>query len=137
MTDINENDADINEVFDNIVFSEDKLIEEGYSEGLEKGKNEENVEGYHLGYHRGAEVGAELGYYLSVAESYLKSSEKLSEKVLKSLKKLVDEVNKFPNCNNKDVDILSELDNIRSLFKKTCALLKVDAFYPELDNLSF
>lgn len=43
---------DINEVFDSILLSEEKISEEGYKQGFEKGVSEGNLEAYHLGKHR-------------------------------------------------------------------------------------
>lgn len=40
---------DINEVFDQILLSEESITEEGYKKGFEKGVSEGNLEAYHLG----------------------------------------------------------------------------------------
>lgn len=42
---------DINEVFDSILLSEERISEEGYKQGFEKGVSEGNLEAYHLGKH--------------------------------------------------------------------------------------
>lgn len=91
-----------------------------------------------MGYHRGAEIGAELGYYLGFVESYVTEEQKsnFSEKVLQHTQVLVDLIRKFPTCNSEE-NILDMVEKIRTLFKKICSLLKIDAFYPEVDELSF
>lgn len=40
---------DINEVFDSILLSEERISQEGYKQGFEKGVSEGNLEAYHLG----------------------------------------------------------------------------------------
>ncbi|KAI4458703.1 hypothetical protein MML48_7g00010045 [Holotrichia oblita] len=136
--DLNE-DKDINDVFDDILLSENKIYDQGYQEGYKKGVSETNIEGYHLGYHRGAELGAELGYYLSIAENYLNRSDQAeySEKIKHNLTTIVKLIKEFPIENVDNVDIFAETDKIRSAFKKACALLKIDAHYSEIDHLSF
>ncbi|KAJ8985703.1 hypothetical protein NQ317_014352 [Molorchus minor] len=130
---------DINEVFDDILLSEEKLIAESYQEGLKIGIAKGNPEGYHLGYHRGAELGAEIGFYTGVVESYLEhlKGSNTPEKVLKSLRDLKEILDAFPKYNAEDVDIIEKANEIRAKYKKICAQLKVDAAYPENDNLSF
>ncbi|GJQ86230.1 hypothetical protein Trydic_g8930 [Trypoxylus dichotomus] len=136
--DLNE-DKDINDVFSDILLAEDKVFEESYKEGYTKATTEGNIEGYHLGYHRGAELGAELGYYLSIAEDYFNESDEkpYSEKIKNNLSTIIKSINEFPKENVDDVDIFAEIDKIRSLFKKACALLKIDAHFSEIDKLSF
>lgn len=130
--------TDINKVFDEILFAEDRLVKDGYREGFQKGSTEGNLEGYHLGYHRGAEIGAELGYYLGVALATLNDKDKkLNEKLTVHLQEIIDLINKFPQTNVDDVDIKSELEKVKSLYKKICSLLKLNATYPEIDQLSF
>lgn len=40
---------DINEVFENILLSEEKISEEGYRKGFEIGVRDGNLQAYHLG----------------------------------------------------------------------------------------
>lgn len=42
---------DINNVFDQILLSEERITEEGYKQGFKKGVTEGNLEAYHLGKH--------------------------------------------------------------------------------------
>lgn len=136
-------EKDINEVFEDLLFTEEGFIEQGYREGFESTASKENKEAYHLGYHRGAEVGAEIGYYKSVVDHYLSVFEKdgLSnheEKVVKSLRVLSESLISFPVTNNEDIDILGLLSDVRAKFKKVCALLKVThLLFNEIDDLSF
>lgn len=128
-------DRDINELFDNILLTEEIQEEEGYSEGYLDGQTSGNTEGYHLGYHRGAELGAELGYYLAVATTHFEKTN--SDKILKNLTNLKELINSFPKTNDPEVDIIQSAENIRALFKKVCALLKIDGKFPGADKLTF
>lgn len=42
-------EMNINEVFDQILLSEERIAEEGFKQGFEKGVSEGNLEAYHLG----------------------------------------------------------------------------------------
>lgn len=132
-------EQDINEVFDEILLSEEKLIAESYKEGFKIGAVKGNPEGYHLGYHRGAEIGSEIGYYTGVTESYLNFAKdgNLPEKIIKSLNNLKTLLDNFPRYNTEDVDIIEQASIIRAKFKKVSAQLKIDVAYPEVSNLSF
>lgn len=129
-------EKDINKVFEDLLFAEEKFIEEAYKEGLEENKIKDNIEGFHLGYHRGAEIGAELGFYYTVTNLYLEKSS-ISEKTKIVLSTLKLQIEKFPRNNVDDVDIVDLLTKIQLLYKKACALLKITLSYPEKDNLSF
>lgn len=42
-------EMNINEVFDQILLSEERIAEEGFKQGFDKGVSEGNLEAYHLG----------------------------------------------------------------------------------------
>lgn len=128
-------DRDINELFDDILLTEEIQEEEGFAEGYLDGQKAGNTEGYHLGYHRGAELGAELGYYLAIATKHSKTTK--SDKILTNLTNLIGLINSFPKTNDPEVDIIQSAENIRALFKKVCALLKIDGKFPGADKLTF
>ncbi|KAJ9584027.1 hypothetical protein L9F63_021631 [Diploptera punctata] len=129
---------DVNDAFDSIVLSEEHICKEGFDEGYKKGVVDGKIEGYHLGYHRGAEIGAELGYYKGVAEALLfKRKIDLSNKIIDALEKVIYLVNQMPDTNTDEFDILSHYNNIKVSFKKACALLKINATFPESSKLSF
>lgn len=127
-------DRDINDIFDDIVLTEENHVQQGYEEGFAEGASG-NTEGYHLGYHRGAELGAEIGYYLGVTEVYLKITK--NEKILGNLNNLKQSIDTFPTTNDETVDIFDLATRIRSKFRKTCALLKISGKYPEAQTLNF
>lgn len=128
-------DRDINELFDDILLTEEIQEEAGFAEGYIDGQKSGNTEGYHLGYHRGAELGAELGYYFGVANFHLTTTK--SDKILKNLTNLINLIKSFPRTNDPEVDIFQSAENIRAQFKKVCALLKIDGKFPGADKLTF
>jgi hypothetical protein len=138
---INDEAADINDIFHSIALSEERLLKQGFQEGFMKGSLEGEVEGFHLGYHRGAEIGAEIGYYEGVVETLLVISDKgkhdLPDKVVNALRNVLELIKQFPTSNAEDVDIIAACDNVRAKYKKACALLKMDGTFPELSKLSF
>lgn len=129
-------DRDVNDIFDDIVLSEDRINEEGYQKGLADGKSIGNTDGYHLGYHRGAEIGAELGYYYGILSSY-SNRETNTEKQQKSIEAVLTSIDEFPRTNDEAVDILGLADKIRALYRKACAILKINGKFPEADTLTF
>lgn len=129
-----EESKDINDLFDEIVFVEDRLISVGYKEGFEKGSQEGKQEGVELGFSKGIEIGQEIGFYVGFTEGWLKhftneTENKKSEKVLSSLDKLNRLAKDFPSDNLKDVDVVEKLDVMRAKFKIVCSLLKIPADY--------
>lgn len=79
-----------------------------------------------------------MGYYISICESLSKDPKKEhSDKIKSNLSKIIELINNFPRDNIENFDIFQEIEKIRNIFKKICALTKIDAFYPEVDNLSF
>lgn len=130
---------DINDVFDDLLFVEERLIETGYKEGFNESSSLENTEAYHLGYHRGAEFGAEIGYYKGIVEYFLHSDGVVQDKkVLEKLEALNQSLENFPKTNVENVDIFGVFSKIRAQFKKICALLKSNhLLWDETDNLSF
>lgn len=129
---------DINDVFDEIVLCEDRKNTEGYEKGVADGKREGNTDGYHLGYHRGAELGAELGYYYGTLQAHSKSEQNtVTDRQQKSIESVLKLIENFPRTNDEQVDIFNLADNIRALYRKTCAILKISGKYPDSDQLSF
>lgn len=151
---------DINNVFDQILLSEERISEEGYKQGFKKGVTEGNLEAYHLGkhcrhnltttktseiqklyfilpgFHRGAEIGAELGFYLGVLENS-KIPSPINEKVAHLITQLKSIISSFPRVNCETVDLFESLNTIRTQFKKLTSLLKIKVTYPEKSQLTF
>lgn len=133
--------VDINDVFDNIFLFEDQLQKKHYDEGYKDGIKSGNTDGYHLGYHRGTEIGAELGYYYGVVISILKNKSNFQFTMYQSAEQIKNSIDKFPNNNSADFDIIIELDNIRTQFKKIASILKIEKTFEKskqsLKNIDF
>lgn len=134
-SDSSSSERDINDIFDDILLTEENITKQSYADGFTEGSSAGNPEGYHLGYHRGAEIGAELGYYFGTAK--VLRNIKSAEKVTKALELLIQYIELFPKTNDESVDIFESVDRIRAQFKKVCALLKINGKYPEADILNF
>ncbi|XP_022197493.1 protein LTO1 homolog [Nilaparvata lugens] len=137
--DLNE-DIDINDVFDDIALSEEKIVQNSFQEGLSKGVLEGEIEGFHLGYHRGSEIGSEIGFYSGFVDILISIStlkEDFPQKGIVILTKLKNLLLEFPRSNVEDCDMVQLLENIRSLYKKLCVMLKIDCRLPMKDELSF
>lgn len=151
-------DININTVFENILLSEERIAEEGYKLGFDKGVQEGNLSAYHLGefvflfkstyclivvacdifsgFHRGAEIGAELGFYLGVLiHSNIPSP--INKKVTNLISQLKSIIEAFPKLNVETLDLFDSLNTIRTQFKKLTSLLKIKVTYPEKSLLSF
>ena len=169
----NEKDFDVQDAFDSIFVSEDKLVAKAYEEGVLQGEIEGFQEGFELGRQKGSEIGSEIFFYRGFAKSWIallsgdlsevfnqllevcpvslnpdvvndihqiglkKQQEETDLKPLKALKKLLALLERFPQENPKNQDILSLLQDIRAKFKYCCAVLKIDASYSVNNQLNF
>ncbi|KAH1007662.1 hypothetical protein HUJ04_004869 [Dendroctonus ponderosae] len=120
-------EVDINDVFDDILFSEEKVVEKGYQQGFAAGSSQDSVDGYHLGYHRGAEIGSEIGFYQAFSQHYL--NENPPEKVLKNLEGLSHGCCEFPRINCESTDIFEAIEKLRGLYKKIATQLKIKSSF--------
>ena len=62
---------DINDIFDDIVLTEESLTKTAYEEGFQEAVDEGNLEGYKLGYANGIDVGEELGIYYGTIVAHM------------------------------------------------------------------
>ncbi|KAF7283958.1 hypothetical protein GWI33_022781 [Rhynchophorus ferrugineus] len=123
-------ERNINDVFEDILFSEERIIEESYKQGYTEGSREDTIEGYHLGYHRGAEIGSKLGYYKAFCEYNLREPEdkNITEKTVKHLEQLLQYIDAFPYNNREDIDLFQLFEQIEALYKKVSNVHMVDYF---------
>lgn len=112
---------DINDLFDDIVLTEEKHARQGYDEGLADGQEQGNEEGYRLGYAQGVQLGEELGKILGqvVAQQQLNHT----EKVKRSLEQLRGLIEEFPRTNDPEADIIGAVETIRNTHRRLRALL--------------
>lgn len=112
---------DINDLFDDIVLTEEKHARQGYEEGISDGCAQGNQEGYQLGYAQGVQLGEELGsiYGEVVAHQQLPHT----DKVLRTLQQLRTLIEQFPRTNDPEADIIGTVELIRNTHRRLCALL--------------
>ncbi|XP_043485958.1 uncharacterized protein LOC122513603 [Polistes fuscatus] len=129
-------DFDVNEVFEKLLFAEDKAQESAYADGYQSGRNK-LLKGYHLGYHRATIVAAQLGYYCGVLEQYLQSNNTTNEKIISLAKEILTNIYSFPKHNDDTIDILKTLDDIKYKYFKFCSLAKLKRVHPEINFLDY
>jgi len=128
------NNGDINDLFDSIVLSEDRIVCESYETGYKAGESEGFSEGLRLGSERGKKIGSEIGFYLGFVEQWRKfyltesGDQHRREKVLSALNKLEKAAVDFPHFNSRE-ELSVKLDSIRSKFKLVCSLLKINSVF--------
>ncbi|EFX89952.1 hypothetical protein DAPPUDRAFT_40007 [Daphnia pulex] len=136
-----ESDFDIQDAFNSLLVSEDNLVAKAYEEGLLQGEIAGFQEGFDLGRQKGSEIGSEIFFYRGFAKSWIAllsgDLKEADSKSLKALTKLLTLLERFPQENPKNQDIVSLLQDIRSKFKHCCAILKVDASYSANNQLNF
>lgn len=128
---------DINDIFEDIALSEERICDDAYEKGFADGEVAGNVDGYHLGFHRGADIGSELGYYYGVLGEQKKALASHPERMVKAVDVCLELIDAFPRTNDEHVDIFAEIDKIRASYRKACALLKISSKYPGASKLSF
>ncbi|EDW77072.1 uncharacterized protein Dwil_GK22173 [Drosophila willistoni] len=112
---------DINDLFDDIVLTEEKHARLGYNEGWSEGQAQGNSEGYKLGYAQGVQLGEELGsiYGEVVAHQQLPHT----DKVKRSLQQLRLLIEQFPRTNDEKADIIGAVEVIRNTHRRLYAQL--------------
>uniref|UniRef100_A0A182WFV0 Methyltranfer_dom domain-containing protein n=1 Tax=Anopheles minimus TaxID=112268 RepID=A0A182WFV0_9DIPT len=118
--------SDINDVFEDIFLTEERIIGEHFHQGLADGRLEESVqEAADYGYKKGSEIGREIGFYLGIVNSIASQPETAAnEKARSVLQELSDALEKYPHENDPATDLLHNLQQIRNKFRRLCALLK-------------
>ncbi|XP_030372274.1 protein LTO1 homolog [Scaptodrosophila lebanonensis] len=116
---------DINDLFDDIVLTEEKHARLGFEEGLKDGLEQGNEEGYKLGYAQGVELGNEIGtiYGQVLAQLQVPHTSKV-QRTLEQLRALIDQ---FPRTNDPEADIIGAVEQIRSKNTLLRALLRSKA----------
>lgn len=123
-------ELDINDIFESIAFSEDSINKNGYNEGFKKGQESGLKEGYHFGYHRGINLGKEVGFYSGFVEGMLTETTNRPPKLEALLVKFKNSLEKVPHENKEDAEFDLLLQNLRSIYKTVCSILKIDSSLP-------
>ena len=116
-------ERDINDIFDDIVLTEERICKQGYDEGYKVGRVQAELEGYKLGYSQGQELGKELGEIYGAVLAHLQFAH--TERIHKTLIQLKQAIDIFPRFNDPNYDIIGALEYIRSLDKRLKAILHI------------
>ncbi|XP_050067592.1 protein LTO1 homolog [Anopheles maculipalpis] len=130
---------DINDAFEDIFLTEERIIGEYFHQGLEDGRLEESVqEAEDYGYKKGAEIGREIGFYHTIVTTIIFQPESAPNEKAQSIRQeLLTALEKYPRENDPAVDLLHNLQQIRNKFRRLCALLKLPYKYTHPNDLSF
>ncbi|XP_049309002.1 protein LTO1 homolog [Bactrocera dorsalis] len=113
-------EQDFNDLLDNILLTEENIVQEGYQEGLEVGRARGEKEGYELGYEQGLQLGKELGEIYSIVVA--QQQHKHTEKVQRALQQLRTSIDQFPRDNNAEADIIGMVEDIRNQYRRVRVL---------------
>uniref|UniRef100_A0A182PRN1 Essential protein Yae1 N-terminal domain-containing protein n=1 Tax=Anopheles epiroticus TaxID=199890 RepID=A0A182PRN1_9DIPT len=132
-------EGDINDVFEDIFLTEERIIDEHFHQGLEDGRQELSVqEAQEYGFKKGSEIGREVGFYLTIVTAIASQPEvTTNEKAQTLVKELLTVLEAYPRENDPAIDLLHDLQRIRNTFRRLCALLKVPYKYASTNDLSF
>lgn len=130
---------DINDVFENIAFAENRFAEEGYADGYTSGLTTGWVEGYDLGIKKGSLIGSEVYFYggFVLALKQLATENQLSERCLKALNSLESVIVTFPRILSDDSNFVEKLSTIRGKFRQICSLLSINSDVVVNPNFDF
>uniref|UniRef100_A0A182MK01 Essential protein Yae1 N-terminal domain-containing protein n=1 Tax=Anopheles culicifacies TaxID=139723 RepID=A0A182MK01_9DIPT len=131
--------SDINDVFEDIFLTEERIIGEHFHQGLADGRLEESVqEAADYGFKKGSEIGREIGFYTGIVTAIASLPEAAAnEKAQSVLQELLVALEKYPHENDPATDLLHNLQQIRNKYRRLCALLKVPFKYTQTNDLSF
>lgn len=127
-------ELDVNNVFEELLMSENLAATNNYEEGYKVGKNN-LMQGYHLGYHKTSVIAAQLGFF----KGELMKSHTQSELLKAGLQKenLLSSIDNFPDHNSSSTEILKSFENIKLNFNKYCSITKNSLTSFEKDKLNF
>ncbi|KAK9836599.1 hypothetical protein WJX74_004087 [Apatococcus lobatus] len=115
------------DLFESSISLEEQHIKEGYEQGLSDGRQEGAQEGQELGLQKGFELAQELGFYrgcLQVWEQQLAAHADLTptraQKAFPALNQLL---HGLREPNPKDELLQQQLENVRSRFRATVAIM--------------
>ncbi|XP_051171074.1 uncharacterized protein LOC127287957 [Leptopilina boulardi] len=127
-------EPDVNNVFENLLMTENLAAESNYEEGYKKGKNN-LLQGYHLGYHKTSSVATQLGFFKG--ELMKSHSQSTLLKVDLQKENLLSNINNFSVYNNSSTEIIKSFENIKFNFNKFCSMTKSNLASFEEDKLNF
>ncbi|XP_002121161.2 uncharacterized protein LOC100182681 [Ciona intestinalis] len=123
--------------FDSIVMIENRMMEQGFKNGVEEGKLVGLKEGESLGKSKGAEVAKEIAFYLGFCTStlfILNQTENMSKTQHKALTVLNNMQTMLCRLEHENVSMASVIENLemtKSQFKQVTSLLRLKQTYAQ------
>lgn len=131
---------DYDSIIDDILLSENHIAKKNYTKGIEKSFENSYQEGFQIGYQKGRSIGLEIGFYsgIIIAIEKLQQSQIIifSAKELHVLQKLSSLIKAFPEINDKNINIITQYNEIKGLYKKFCSNLKIKDIDKNIFNFS-
>ncbi|MBW0473332.1 hypothetical protein O181_013047 [Austropuccinia psidii MF-1] len=122
---------------DSLNHLEERFFTEGYQAGLVDGEKAGKAAGRELGEKEGYKLWEELGYYLGQAQIW--ESHINNHRLKSKINNLITLIEAFPTENSPDshgLDLLSQLNTIRSSYRLCCANMGLKPRIKEAGGLS-
>ncbi|XP_025415203.1 oral cancer-overexpressed protein 1 [Sipha flava] len=131
---------DYDSIIDDILLSEKRIAKKNYTEGIEKSFENSYQQGFQIGYQKGHDIGLEIGFYsgilIAIDKLYQSQIIIFSAKELHVLQKLSGLIKAFPEINDKNINIITQYNEIKGLYKKFCFNLKIKDIDKSIFNFS-
>ncbi|XP_067674451.1 protein LTO1 homolog [Haliotis asinina] len=124
--------VEIDDLFHDVIMSEEKSQVEGFTEGRAEGERRGLVDGLSLGFEKGAAIGSEVGFYRGYVETLQVLSMREGEakpRIQKSLQALAAMLSRFPVADVMNQTLFDDLEKIRAKFKQVTSLLGISMSY--------
>eukprot|EP00128_Syssomonas_multiformis_P010762 Colp12_sorted_trinity150504_noHs@31202 len=128
--------------FDDVLFLEERLQDEGWEEGLEAGRKVGEQEGRVLGWEKGLSLSKEVGFYYGSASLWKhvveQNPQNWPSRLPAALTSLLSLIGQFPLDNPRQEDLFELLEKIRAKHKQISSLLQSKQSYsPKKSQMSF
>ncbi|XP_062586253.1 protein LTO1 homolog [Saccostrea cucullata] len=122
---MNNNEDDI---FHDIIMSEERFRQEGYNAGLSVGRQTGYQEGCKLGWEKGAAVGSEIGFYSGFCGILLEKfkDDDKKQRVCKVLQGVLRLLEELPLIDPTNQELFDKLEKIRAKIKQVNSLLPIN-----------
>ncbi|KAM4744918.1 protein LTO1 homolog [Anableps anableps] len=117
------------DLFDSILFADERFRGEGYQEGFEKGTHQGLQNGRRHGASHGAKLSSEVSFYYGFAVSWKcflgGQSDDRSRKRLRALEALLNLIQKSPLDDPQSMKLQENTEKLRAKFRQVCSMLSV------------
>ncbi|XP_007570793.1 protein LTO1 homolog [Poecilia latipinna] len=117
------------DLFDSILFADERFRGEGYQEGFQRGTKRGLHNGWRHGASHGANLSSEISFYYGFAISWKclleHQSDDRSRKRLRALEALLNLTQKFPLDDPQSVKLQEDTEKLRAKFRQVCSMLNV------------